>query len=246
MDTVEKNDVDISKIFNWGRVYNVVNLKDDSVEADVYMKLLGDADLNRARVYALRKSAELRRELKDLNSDYRIAYIRDIDEVTEEDITNLIIVLSTREISQNASRAVKIIAPKQPKSTANLEKLEKFQKEVDEYPAKRRAAVEKAMTNAMDELRKELEGKSKDEIYKRYVKTMIDELCERQGIDAFTDMQVYLGCFSDDSYKPEARFFKDFEEFDNLEPTVKDGFKVAYNSLDIEVGELKKLRQATQ
>ena len=88
-DVVEKSDVDISTLFNWGRVFEVINPKDQSVSSIVYMKLLGDADLGRARVYAIRKSAEMRRKLKDENSDERIAWVRSIDEVETEDLINL-------------------------------------------------------------------------------------------------------------------------------------------------------------
>src|SRR5574339_958829 len=102
-DVVEKQDVDISKIFQWGRVFEVIDpTKDDESLAFVYMKLLGDADLGRARVYALRKRAELRRKLKDENSDERIAWVRSIDEVTNEDLINLIIIFSGRDIANDA------------------------------------------------------------------------------------------------------------------------------------------------
>lgn len=246
-DVVEKQDVDISKIFNWGRAWEIIDPRsDDEVVTVVYMKLLGDADLGRARVYALRKSAELRRKLKDENSDERIAWVKSIDEVDYDDLVNLIIVFSQREISLKAKDKARIATPKPPKSNAKLEKLEKFQKEVDEYPEKRRQALAKAIEEEIEILRKSLEGRSKDELYKLYVRLLTDEFCEREAIVAFEDMQTFLGCYTDDTYKADKRFFNDFEEFDNLEPTVKTQFKDAYRSLDIELSELKKLRQATQ
>ena len=58
-------------------------------------------------------------------------------------------------------------------------------------------------------------------------------------------MQVYLGCYTDDTYKADKRSFKDLKQFNNLEPTVKLNFKDAYRSIDIELSELKKLRRAT-
>lgn len=243
-ETVERNDVDISKLFSWGRVYEVVDPKDESAVALVYMKLLGDADLNRARIYALRKSSELRRQLRDLNSDQRVAYIRPMEELTKDDLINLVLILSSREITTNAAREVKIKEPKQPKSNAKLEDIEKFQKEVDEYPNKRREAVSEAVNKQVEKLKAELQKKSEEELYKQYVKIHIDEFCEKEAFDAFKNMQVYLGCFKDSNYKE--RFFSDFEEFDNLETTVKDNFKAAYDSIDVDISELKKLRLATQ
>lgn len=244
-DVIEKNDVDISKLFGWGRVFEVVNPQTKEVDALVYMKLLGDADLGRARVYALRKSAELRRKLKDTNSDEYLAWVRDINEVEIQDLINLITVFSMRELSRNAREKVKIPTPKPPKTTAKLEKMEAFQKQVDDYPEKRAKVIEEAINKEVEILQKSLKEKDKEELYRQYVKMLVDEFCERMAIDAFEDYQTYLGCYIDDTYKSDARFFKDFEDFDNLEPTVKTQFKDAYRSLDIELSELKKLRRAT-
>lgn len=243
-EIVERNDVDISKIFNWGMAYDVINPSTEEVEATVYMKLLGDADLSRARVYAIRKSSELRRKLRDDNSDERIAYIRAQDDLSEEDLTNLIIIYSSRDISETARKNVNIKPPKPPRSDAPLEEIEKFQKDVDEYPQRRSKAVTDAMEKEVEVVKKSLSHLSKTELYKKYVKLATDEFCEREALEAFKNMQVFLGCFTSDSYSD--RFFKDFDSFDNLEPTIKQNFKDAYDSLDIDIRELKKLRRATQ
>lgn len=244
-DVVERQDVDISKLFGWGMVYEIVDPNDSETVIPVYMKLLGDADLGRARVYALRKSSDMRRKLKDLNSDERLAWIRDFDEVEVPDLVNLILLFSGRDMSNNAKAKVKIPTPKPPKTNAKLEKLEQFQKEVDEYPEKRASLIKEAVEKEIEKTRLELQSKPKEDLYKQYVRLVIEEFCEREAFTAFEDMQVYLGCFKDDTYKADRRFFSSFEEFDNLEPTVKSQFKDAYRSLDIELSELKKLRRAT-
>jgi len=244
-DIVEKNDVDISKLFGWGRVFEIVDPTENTEEIVlVYMKLLGDADLGRARVHALRKSAELRRKLKDENSDERVAWVRSIDEVEVGDLVNLITIFSGREISQNARAKVKLPTPKPPKSNAKLSVMEKFQKEVDEYPEKKTKLIAEAIEKEVNELKKKLEAKSKEELYREYVKQLTDEFCEREAMEAFENMQVFLGCYTDDTYK--TKFFSEFNDFDNLEPTIKQQFKDAYRSIDIEMSELKKLRRATQ
>jgi hypothetical protein len=244
-DIVEKNDVNISKLFDWGRVFEIVDPRDEDNIVLVYMKLLGDADLGRARTYAVRKSAEMRRKLKDLNSDERVAYIRTIDEMTLEELVNMIIVFSGRELSNKVRTTVKIPTPKPPKSNSKLEKSEKFQKEVDEYPQKRAQAIADALSKEVDLLRQNLNKRGKEELYNMYVIALVDEFCEREAMVAFEDMQTYLGCYTDDTYKPDKLFFKEFEEFNNLEPSVKTQFKDAYRSIDIELSELKKLRRAT-
>ena len=239
----EKNDVDISKLFDWGKVFVVEGVNGEE-EALVYMRLLGDADVNKARVYALRKSAELRKTLSDPDSDIRWATIRQIDAMELNDIVNYILVFSMREITNQAIKTVSVPLPKQPKANAKLPTLEKYQKEVDEYPAKRAEALNKFIKQEVDKLKSFLEKEPKEVLYKKYVNTLIDEFCEREAIRAYSDMEVYLGCYQDENYT--IRFFDSFEKFDNLDEKIKAEFKAAYDKLGIGMPELKKLREATR
>lgn len=241
--TIEKNDVDINKLFSWGTVYEIVD-GNNEVQAKVYMRLLGDADTNKARVYALRKSHELRKALKDLDSTERLIYIRPIEELELEDIVNYIVVFSMREITNRAYKEVKVKKPAQPKSDASLEKMEKYQEEIDQYPIKLKEAVEKYMKKGVDELKESLKTSTKEELYKRYENALIGEFCEQEAIRAYKDMELYMACYKDENYKE--RFFSSFEEFDNLDTQVKMDFRAAFDRIEVGMDELKKLREATQ
>lgn len=240
---LEKNDVDISRLFTWGRVFEVVN-SDNEIEALVYMRLLGDADANRARVYALRKSAELRKMLLDENNVERLIYIKDPNELERQDLVNYIALFSMREINKQALQEVSVPRPKQPKSNAALSKLEKYQHELDEYPAKLKKALMDFQKKEVEKLKKNLETESTESLYKKYVRTLIDEFCEQEAARAYRDYEVYLGCYKDDNYKE--RFFSTFEEYDNLDTEIKNSFRAAYDKLSIGMDELKKLREATR
>lgn len=239
---VEKNEVDIEKLFTWGKEFDIED-SEGKVLAKVYMRLLGDADTNKARVYALRKSAELRKELSDVDSDLRWATIKQEDTMELEDLYNMITVFSIRQITNEASRQVSVPAPKPPRSNAALSKLEKYQKEIDEYPAKRAEAINKYIKKEVEVLRAFLAKEDKSALYRRYVNTLIDEFCEREAIRAYSDMEVYLGCYKDSDYSE--RFFSSFDKFDNLDEAQKDMFKTAYSRIGIGMDELKKLREAT-
>jgi len=239
----ERNDVDISRLFVWGKTFELLDSK-GVVQALVYMKLLGDADVNRARVYALRKSAELRKELSNVDSDLRWATIQQMDVMTEEDLANYIIVFSMRDITNTALKEVDVPFPKAPKSNSSLAKMEKFQAEVDAYSQKKADAVNAFIKKEVDKLKKFLLTESKEVLYKRYVNTLIDEFCEREALRAYTDMELYLGCFRDENYKEKS--FSSFEDFDNLGEETKNEFKKAYGTLGVGMDDLKKLREATQ
>lgn len=243
MTIVEKNDVDINKLFTWGRVFEVAG---DSGEAEalVYMRLLGDADVNRARVYALRESANLRKRMNDPESDEHMIYVKEIDEFEKEDIINYIVMFSMRAITNLAIKEVKIPNPKQPKADAGLEEMEEFQKSIDEFPDKLHKATEEYMVKEVSKLRKSLEPKDKEELYKEYKRALIDEFCEQKAYQAYKDMEIYLGCYKDDSYKE--KFFESLEQYLNLDINIKASFRTAYDKLEMSMNDLKKLRQATQ
>lgn len=240
--SVEKNDVDITKLFVWGTKYDIVN-GNDEIEATVWMRILGDADVNKARVHALRKSFELRKKLKDVDSVERLIYIREIDDMTEEELLNYIIAFSMREIANASHKDVKVKRPAQPKSDATLEKMEKFQKEVDEYSDKVKDAINKYMKAEVEKLKKSLDGAGKEILYKKYEKLLVEEFCEQEALNGYREMELYLGCYQDSDYKK--KFFSSFEEYENTDSKVKKDFRAAYDRLDVRMDELKKLREAT-
>lgn len=241
--SVEKNDVDVSKLFSWSRPFEIVGL-DDEVETVLYMRLLGDADLNRARVYALRRSMELRKKLKDDDSDERLAYLVDKDMIDEEQLRKFIILFNMRPISQKVQQEINLPYPKPIKSTASLEEQEKYQKAIDEYQGKKSKMISNMVDKEVKSLEKTLKGMNKDALYKEYSETFIAEMCEQEVLKAFNEMATFLGVYKDEDCTE--RFFNDFEKFKNLPPSIKEDFISAYQTLEMGADELKKLRGVTQ
>ena len=245
--TVEKNDVDLSPLFSWSKKFEIVNEdneKGDEVHMPVYMRLLGDADLNRTRVFALRNSAEMRRKLKDENSDERLAYIPQMDQMTEEQLTNIILVLSMRDTTKEVTKNLKIKQPKIPRSDASTEVQEKYQAEVDAYDGKRQKEIKKSLEKALEEKRLTLLEKSKESLYSIYVSFMINELCEQEVMRSFREYSAYFGAYKDENLKE--KLFSSYDEFANLPSELKSQFMNAYQSLEMVGDDLKKSLQATQ
>ncbi len=226
MINVEKNDVD------------------KEIEALVYMRILGDADANKARVFALRKSGELRKKLIDPNSDEGVALFRQYDEVEPQDCINYIVLFSIRQVTNDAYKNIKVKQPSKPRSDASLERMEKYQEEVDAYPGKVKDAIEQYIKKELDKIRNELATETKESLYKKYKRLVTDEFCEQEAQRAYNDIQIYLGCYRDDTYTD--KFFNSFEEYENLDSGIKADFRIAYSSLEVSTDELKKLRGATQ
>lgn len=233
----EKNYVDISKLFNWGGELTI--LDDIGVEVDkLYVRLVGDAELNRARVIALRSSAELRKKLKDENSDEYFAFIPLKELVDKDKIVELILLYSTREITREVVKNMDLAFPKNPKSTDSLEEMEKFQKEVDEYTSNKDRLTNEEIVKKLNELKKFVQEKEEDSLYKDLVNTIANELCEQEMLRKFNEACAFYGTYADKEYK--IRLFKDFEDFLNLPTNIKNQIIDFYSTLEIDSESLKK------
>ena len=236
MPIVEHNDVDLSKLFLWSKETTIKGAKDKEIK--VYLRLLGDADINRARVMALRKSAELRKAMRDTESDERLAFVPELVEIEEGMLTEYIILYTMRDLTKKAMQDVVIPKPKDPGSDATTERLEKYQQEVDDYPKTREKAIGDLLKKLIDARRIELNLKPVEELYNMYINVLINELCEQELMDRFKDYCLLFGTYSDK--KLTTRLFSSFEEVDNLSRDVKIHLKEEYELLDVETESLKK------
>lgn len=243
MNTIEKNDVDISKLFNWGNEFPIY----DSMGKELtraWIRLVGDAELNRCRVFALRESAKLRKALKDEDSDERWAYIADIDVLEFENLVETVLIYMTRDITTQAMKEIKIPLPKEPDSESSLEEQEEYQAKVDAYPEERSKLVREYVERVLDRERNRLLSKSKEDVYKEFLSSAINVICEEEMLKRFREMCAFFGTFTDKEYKN--RMFKSFEEFDNLPTDIKSQLVEYYSVLEIGGEDLKKLLEATQ
>lgn len=239
---IERNEVNVKPLLAWGKHFNILNSKNEVV-TEIHMRLVGDADLNRARIYALRKSAEKRKSLRTENSDDRFAFIQERGTLERERLVALCALFAAKDLAKEALKEVNVPEPKEPKADASLEKQELYQKQIDEYPAKVDAALREYINKRIEELTVTYETRTDDELYDMYVGYFTDQLCEAEMLTAFKEMCTYYGTFSDDKFKN--RFFESFEEFVNLDSNLKQQFIGGYESLEINPEELKKLQVAT-
>lgn len=240
---IEKNDVDISVLFKWNKEIEVEDVV-PNIKIKFYMRLLGDADLGKARAYAYRKSAELRKRLRDKDSDERVILLAEIDDfVDDEVLSKAIEVLRMPDIYQAAVKNVHLPEPKEP-DTDELESWEDYQKKVDEYSDKFRKAVDKEADKLRADVVAQLQGKSREELYKIYEGEVINKLCQDEMNNRFYDMSIFLSIFKDNKFKNPA--FKNFDEYDNTRPLLKTRLKEEYQRLELGIDVLKKLPEATE
>lgn len=244
MKEIDKNDVDISRLFRWSKE---IPLSDPftGTAMSVFIRLVGDADMNRAKAYGYRKSADLRKRLKTPDSDERVIFLTELDSFTEEEaLRQAVMLLELPEYYQEALKVVDVKEPKEPKAEASLEEQENYQLAVDEYPNKYSKEVERLMIEAREDRREELLKLSKDALYTLYENTVINRLCEEELKEEYYKMCVFLGAFLDEDFKKRA--FTDFNEFENIHPQLKVILKQEYQNLELGTDLLKKLQGVTE
>ena len=240
---IDKNDVDISQLFKWNKEVEIEDVM-SGLKAKLYIRLLGDSDLGKARAYAYRKSSELRKKLKDKNSDERVSLLAEIEDFSDSEIiVKAIELLRIPELYQRAMKNVDLAEPKEPDGD-ELETWEDYQKKVDDYSVKFREAVDKEAEKLRIADTEFLKGKGDVELYKIYENEVINRVCQEEMNNNFYDMAIYLATFKDDKFKISA--FKSFDSFDNIHPNLKSKLKEEYQKLEMGVDVLKKSQEATE
>lgn len=235
MKDIEKNDVKISKLFLWG---DKIDLETPQGTIEVWMRVIGDADVNRARVYALRKSADLRKKLKDVDSDEHIALIPMLDITDKEKAVEAILIFQVKKFADQAFKDLDIKYPVEPDSDASLEEQEAYQKTVDEFPDYVNKLTEKAITKLSNKERGRLKRLKDAKLQDFYSKLVIESLCETEMYHAFQDMTVYFACFTTQEYN--TRMFNNIEEYVNLPTEVKTILADFCGALTVDIETLKK------
>ncbi len=242
MSSIDKNDVDISKLFQWYDKFELKNGRGESIS--VWMRLPGDAEINQARVFALRHSKEFRAKLRNPETDEAIAYIPEFDELTHEQLADFIARYQVVEFTREALDVADIPYPKPLPSDATMEEQEKFQEEVDTFDERRDAVIRVYVDNKIDVERSRLMEKETEKLQLQLRKLVIDKLCEDEMLRRYKEYIIYVSSFKDDKFKE--RLFNAYEEFENLPPAGKAQLIEFYNALELGNIELKKSPEVTQ
>lgn len=233
---IDKNDVDISKLFYYHDKFDL-ELKNGE-KISVYMRVVGDAELNQARVFALRESANLRKKLRTENSDEALAYLPDLDILDKDGLVKTILASVYSNIIREANNEVKFNLPAEPKSTSSLEEQEEYQEKIDNFDKE----YNQLLMDKIEELIKieetRLQNLSEEQLRKEALNKVINQICELKMIERFQEMCTYFATYKDDKYKE--RMFQSFEQFDNLPKAIKEQLIMFYNKLEIDEVTLKK------
>ena len=232
----EKNDVDISSLFYYRKPVTVIGK--NAEPTTFYMRLVGDAELQRARVKALRDSRVLRDELKNPESDKHLAFIPNIEELETEKLIEIILLSRLKEISGEVIKEIKIPFPEELGSESTLEEQEEYQKLVDDYPKKRERIVREEIIKRAAGAKEELVARKKATLKQDYLMSLRNELCELELTKSFYDHIVFFSLYTKEDYKTP--LFNSFDEYRDLPSEIKEQLLDEYRSLELGMDELKK------
>lgn len=239
---IEKNHVDISRLFDYKTT--VTFSIGDGKELDIHLKLVGDADFNKAKVIALRDTSFLRENLENIEWENRRAYIPAIRNKSKEHIIETIALLKMREIGIRVTLETQskppFSNPTEPKPFAPIKDKENFQAEVDSFPEKIKKHISTKMQEELNKLKASLFTRTKEELLNYYERLLIEESCESYFKSRLEELVVFFSIFLDENYKIRVFNETDLELFDNLPTQVKQKLMDAYSTIDLPGEELKK------
>lgn len=235
--------MNLENLFKWNRELEIKN--EDGTTAKIgnkrvilYQRIIGDAELGRARKSALRASRGLRAKLRDESTDERIAMVPDYQDLTETELRNAVILAEGFQIRREAiDTAPQPKLPRELGSSATLEEQEEYEAAQEEYDKAVAKAIDDKAKELIDRRSEELLEIDKETLANNFVNAAIDSLCQGEMLRVFNSWCAFYGTYSDKAMKKRA--FKNFDSFDNLSTQLKDQVIGGYTLLQLNGGDLK-------
>lgn len=227
----------IEELFRWRGKVEIKDNEGNVVET-LYQRVVGDADIQRARLAALKASKLKRRALKDKTSDDALIDLPFEDDYTHEELVTLIIFSKYSTFRQNAEFNIEEKKVKEPKSEATLEEQEEYITKVEEAKKEYEEKVNNRIKEQGEKLEAELKEKTVEELFDMYMKEHIDIICRLEMIKVFDEYATFFGTYGDEKFKE--RRFTTIEAFRDLSPRVKNQLLQNYKDLEMNLSDVKK------
>lgn len=227
----------IEDLFRWKGKCEITDSEGTVIET-LYQRVIGDADIQKARIEALKASKLLRKALRDETSDEYLIKIPLEGEYTQAELIALIIFSKYSLLRQQAEMRTREERVKEPKGDATLEQQEEYIANLEEARKTYEEIVNKDIENQSKKIEEELSLKSYEEIFDEFVKGQIDLACRTRMMEIFNEFTVYYGTYKDENFK--VRRFESIEDFRDLAPRVKTQIMDSYRNIELNLEEVKK------
>lgn len=229
--------MDLDSLFKWKKELIIKDSKGEPVRLGkkplkLYQRIVGDADLVKARSKALLASRRLRGNLKDETSEEYAALIPDYEGQANETLSNMIVFAEGIDLRRRAvEQAEKPREPKKPKEDASLEDMENYEAATSEYQEQYDKAINKQMDKLIKERLTELSKLTREEIVNIFLVSIIESICRTEMLRVFNCWCTYLGTYADKEMT--VRAFSSYEDFDNAATELRNQMLSGYLELEM-------------
>lgn len=229
--------MNLDDLFKWKGELEIKDNKGEAVIV-VFQRIVGDAQLVIARKQALKSSATLRKELRQDESDSRIAMVPDHDALDDETLSRMVLLSESMDIrSQATTLADTPKEPKEPGGDATLEQQEEYEASLVAHTKAIEEAVQEKSKELADKRLEELKDVPRKKLVDIFLATVIDSLCRSEMLKTFNCWCAYLGTYKDKRMKTLA--FSNYGAFDNASPELKNQILDRYIELELGGTDLK-------
>lgn len=220
----------LSKVFKWKKSVDYNGLT-------FYLRVVGDQVLEDARKAALLESRKLRKALRDVNTDEYLMYIDGFEDLSNDQLLDLIVAVSGRQYAQDYIKST-------PKP--HIDDLGDYptQEEQENYEAAKiqrdedyKNDFEVAYLAWESTFRAGLKTKDRAFLLSLAAKYQIDSLAEAKFSDVFEDYVVFASVYSDKDYKK--RSFTNVDDYRELPSDLKQLLRNTYDNINVSSEEIK-------
>ena len=233
----------LTDLFLYKKEVEILNPLTQKPIKKVWVRILGDYDLNQAYKLSRIASANKRKALRDPESDDYKDEVLGVVDIPPEDQMDLIKTARTSNFISEAQSTIE--RPSLPElnevaidpDAVNLEELEKLDKAENETEKKYKEKLQEYVDAKVLELTKTLETLSKEELLKMAQLEVSNVIPFSVFMEELSNYKILFGTFQDKSCK--VREFIDKEDYQNLPRPVKDQLIKAIAELEVSGEELK-------
>jgi hypothetical protein len=235
-------------LLRWNSSVTLRGLDGEPIERDgkpveVFLRVLGDHDLEEAYKASRAASARVRKAMRDKDSDDYLSGVSILEEADRDSCYNIIQAAASNDFASLATANVP--RPDLPKleevaldpDAPTLEEQEKLDKMIEDTEDGYIKAVTAYRDSRMAELRSILEHMSDEELRARTIEDMGSIRALEAFIKELREQKTFRAAYMDGKFKERA--FDSIAEFRSLSPFIKEQIEKAYASLELNPDDIK-------
>lgn len=219
-------------------------LDDKKNPVTVYLRVIGDNDLEEAHRQARIRSATIRKELSDSTSDTYKDRVAPIMEATREDCIGIIMQYRTSNL--DAEARVNTVRPELVKleevavepDAPTLEEQERLDSEQEAQDKEYSDALKNYVETRTAVIKAEVEAMSDDELRETAKTEISGVIALAEFFTALMEQKIFRGTFTDKTCKERA--FDSIEEVREANSTIRQQLMDAYLELEYDPDKVKK------